>query len=179
MKKVVLAMAIFLFICSLTACDPPSISLDYDELKSNVISVELINYDNPNSKKFTEEPIVFKKLELDKIEVLEILDEKKIDNFLLTLTSEVGFHDAYDEYPIAKKRIYKCNDSPNGIAIILRYSNGDIYMLNGGKEVNLIALYDSQGDVKEHSLMWTRRGDFEKTLVNDYFTAYHYDGYKE
>lgn len=179
MKKLALIAVIVLVAISLTACHPMGHYFDYEELKAAVVSVELINYDNPDSKRINGLKEETKPFDFDKVEVLEVLAEEKIDDFLYALSDIEFFKMDYSNK--------KCNDSANGVTIIVKYSSGDFLVLDS-KEVrknffvaeyhNFIALYNSFGELKEHNLVWTD-ASFEVALVNRFFTAYHFEGYEK
>lgn len=133
MKKIItIFVAILLVICSLctfVACDPNTFYFDYDELKENVIRVELIYYDNPNAKKLFEQRDKVLPFDFDKMEIVEILSENEMDNFLHDLS----------EHPFMTDWIH--SDSPIGYSIRIVYLNGDFEVIS----------YYSENDYKWYS----------------------------
>ena len=91
MKKIV-ALVLLTIICfSICACDPASFQVSRDAL-NNVISVELIEYENPDQKHFTTwVPDQFDELvpfNLANATILETLPKEKIPDFILTCFSQ-------------------------------------------------------------------------------------------
>ena len=78
---------------SLGGCvwDPAITYFDYDELKEQIATVELINYENENPKIIKDASNVLP-FDFAKMEVIETLAADKIDDFVTDL-SETGFMD--------------------------------------------------------------------------------------
>lgn len=185
MKKLVLAIVLIMSIVGLTACDPTTGRFKYDELKDRIISIQLIEYDNPSVKELPEsvelpiiscswsrkpDPIETQPFDFTKVKALETLSEDKIDAFLQELSKiELVTIDTIN---------YGCTDSANGITIILNCKNGDFLVLSANNiselHCNFIGWYDVDGNVIDHTHNWWEYEDFYN-LVNDYFTAYHFD----
>lgn len=142
MKKVFCLFLVLLMCCFLFACDPGHRSIEREEL-NDVVSVELIQYNNPNQKHFSSWiPDQFGRLvpfDNTKSNVLETLPTEKMDVFLDEL-SEISFLDKYYAY-----------DSPNDVCIKLNYNNGDFLILWANYAQNrysgYIGKYSSNGDV--------------------------------
>lgn len=164
MKKVTALLAILLVICSLcvfAACDPSTVYIE-PEYVSEVVRVELINYDNPAQKHFfswvPDHTADLKPFDKSKFSVVETLDEDKIAAFLDTLY----------ECPILST--YFAFDSPNGLCLKLTYSNGDFLIINCYERsfVGYIGKFSSNGEVDEFIGCFVSLQCFE-ILVNDYF----------
>ena len=89
-KRIGFAMAVFTLIL-LNGCvwDPELYQFEYEKLKGQIASVELIHYenDNPEIIKDASEVMPF---DFNKEEVIETLDADKIDDFAIDL-SEMRF----------------------------------------------------------------------------------------
>ena len=116
-KRIGFAMAVFTLIL-LNGCvwDPELYQFEYEKLKGQIASVELIHYenDNPEIIKDASEVMPF---DFDKEEVIETLDANKIDDFALDL-SEIRFMNDSD---FAKEAI--------GICIKITYENGEFIII--------------------------------------------------
>ena len=63
MKKIAFLMAFLLLCCCFCACDPNWYVIDGEKLKNDVVSIDLIEYENPDQKKFSSwVPEQFKRL---------------------------------------------------------------------------------------------------------------------
>ena len=164
MKKVVALLSILLVLCALcalTACDPGTFYFDQEYL-SDIVSVELIRYDNPQQKHFIswvpDHTADLKPLDKNKISVLETLETDKISDFFDKLC-ECHILSTYYAY-----------DSPNGICLKLNYSNGDFIIINCAEKryVGYIGNFTADGNVGEFIGCFSDYGSFE-VLVNDYF----------
>lgn len=122
MKKVITTflaiLLIFSALCTLAACDPGTFYFDYDTLKENVVRVELIYYDNPDAKILFEKRDKVIAFDFSKMEIVEILPENELDNFLHDL-SESAF-----------MMIWKHLDSPKGYSIRIVYLNDDFEIIS-------------------------------------------------
>ena len=163
MKKAITLILLAVMCCSTCACDPGRAHIDKEDL-NNVVSVELIQYENPNQKSFiTWVPDQSDKLApfvLDNVTVLETLPAEKIPDFF----------DAFSEKDILYK--FYAYDSPKDVCIRLNYQNGDFLIVwaNYADENHsgYIGEYSADGTV---SFFW---GSFEalddyEELVNDFF----------
>ena len=149
----------------LTACDPGSYQYDYNDLIENVVSIELINYDNPNQKSFiswvlpdhSSDLVPFEK---SKTTQLEVLNEEKKEDFLKQLSNSDILY------------LYYAYDSPKGICIKLTYENGDFEIIWCDYEhktfAGYIGRYTSEGEVEKFIGSFSSY-DYFKSLVNDYF----------
>lgn len=162
MKKSIGLIAAFIILIigciTLTACDPNRIHLKQEEL-SDIVSVELVKYDNSKQKCFfswiPDHSSDLKPFDDSKLSVMETLPVDKIPQFIDTLC-ECDIFSNYYAY-----------DSPNGICFKLSYSNGDFLIVNGK---DYIGKFSSDGEVAEFIGCFSN-SNFFKTLVNNYFRA--------
>ena len=166
MKKVTVLLTLLLALCSLytfAACalDPSTIYIEQEYL-ADIVSVELVKYDNPNQKHFfswvPDHTSDLKPVDNNKFSVLETLDEDRIADFIDTLC----------ECPILDR--YYAFDSPSGICLKLNYSNDDFLIVNCNEDafVGYIGKFFHDGEVAQFIGCFVSASCFE-TLVNDYF----------
>ena len=155
-------MFVFIFCCfTLTACDPGTYYFEQEEL-SDIVRIELINYDNPEQKHFIswvpDHTSDLKPLDNSKISVLETLEEDKIPQFIDTLC----------EFDILYR--YYAFDSPNGVCLKLSYSNGDFLIVNCNVPsfAGYIGEFTSDGEVTAFIGCFSASSSFT-TLVNNFF----------
>lgn len=163
MKKVIALLTVILICFSLCACDPGSFSKP-DDAFENVVSIELIEYHNPNQKKFSSwvfdqsdrlQPFV-----LSQAQVLETLPEERIPEFL----------DTFAETDILNK--YYAYDSPANVCIKINYSSGAFLIIwsnyKNESYAGYIGLYEADGTV---SSFWGSFSSLEyyEDLVDDFF----------
>lgn len=154
MKKIIVVLALALVVLSLTACDPAHYNYNHEELKNNVVRVELINYDNPDAKELFEKRDKVIAVNLDKIEVVETLSEDKVNDFLLDFSKIL-----FLEY-------WRHSDSPRGTCVRIVYENGDFEVVS--HEVVYAGRFDSEGNVVEFVGGLSGRNNLIN-LVNKYF----------
>ena len=157
MKKMI---SYIMIICVLGGCvwDPAITYFDYDELKEQIATVELINYENENPKIIKDASNVLP-FDFAKMEVIETLASDKIDDFVTDL-SETGFMD-YSSF--AKE--------PVGICIKITYKDGKFIIITStliDVAYALVEVFDSNGFSIEHIGKPGSRKDFV-ALVNKYF----------
>ena len=163
---IIASVFVLVFCCfTFTACDPIRTTFKQEDL-SDIVSIELINYDNHQQKKFatwvTDHSSELKPFDESKASVLEALDVDKTQQFI----------DSLCEYSIFLN-YYKL-DSPNGICIKLTYSNGDFLIinnqLNSGKlgKHGYIGRFSPNGEVAEFIGAFSTSNYFE-LLVTDFF----------
>ena len=165
MKKIITTLVTILLIlsalCAFAACDPNEINLDHEYL-SDIVSVELINYDNSAQRQFfswvPDHTSDLKPFDESKISVRETLDADKFSDFIDTLC----------ECSILEK--YYAFDSPSGLCLKLTYSNGDFVIINCYKYsfAGYIGKFSSDGEVADFIGCFVNFNSF-KILVNDYF----------
>ena len=110
MKKTISCIMIICVLVSLGGCvwDPASYLFDYDELKEQIATVELINYENDEPEKIDDDSKILP-YDFNKEEVLETLAVDKIDDFTLDL-SEIRFMDYSVAYGLVE--VFDSNGYP-------------------------------------------------------------------
>ena len=150
-----LVVALTAICFTLTACDPGSYQFEREEL-DDVVSVELINYDNPKQKEFSswvpDHSADLKPFDNSKVTVLETLADDKTADFLDELC-EIPFLYLYYSY-----------DSPKGICIKLSRSNGDYIIIWS----DYVGEFSSDGEVKWFCGCFSGLSVY-KDFVNGYF----------
>src|SRR5690554_1443234 len=75
MKKIFSLILLILSITIISGCvsDPNTYYFNYEELSSNVISIELINYENSNPRIINVNESSISNIDFQKMEVLEVL----------------------------------------------------------------------------------------------------------
>lgn len=162
-KKLTIYALLLVFCFILSACDPTSYYFTGEDL-ADVISIELVDYDNPEQKSFGswvfDRTSDLKPFDNSKMSQLEILAENKIFEFV----------DSLCECCILEE--YFAFDSPNGICIKINYSNGDFMIIwSNYKYSNFsgyIGRYSPDGEVTEFIGCFEGLGSYIN-LVNNYF----------
>lgn len=156
-------MVIVTICLSMCACDPGSFSIDRESL-NNVVSVELIEYANPNQKQFTDwffdkfdELLPFVPADAA---VLECLPSEKIPDFLDEFSKTDILH------------TYYAYNSPKDICIKLNYENGSFLIIwanySDNSYAGYIGEYSSDGKVLSFWGSFSSLSYFTD-LVNQYF----------
>lgn len=161
----ILTLIVFLLVScfTLSACDPANYRFKKEDL-ARVISIELINYDNPAQKGFSswvpDHESDLKSFDDDKMTRLEILDKSRISNFVYSLCN----------LNILYK--YYAYDSPNGNCIKLNYANGDFLIIWSNYEESCfpgyIGIFSAEGEVINFIGCFESLSSY-KYLVNNYF----------
>jgi hypothetical protein len=165
MKRIVLLLLSVLFVCSLCSCDPGTYSVDEESL-SDVVSIELIKYENPEQEHFSswvpDHSDDLLSFDSSRATVLETLPDEKISDFLDSFSKSDILHEYY------------AYNSPKDICIRLNYEDGSFLIIWANYEQNsyagYIGEYESDGGV---STFW---GSFSaliyyEDLVEQYFTT--------
>ena len=155
MKRLFIVVVLCTICLSLTACDPSPYRYDREELRNDVVGIELISYDNPQQKRFKSwVPNHYSKLrsfDLSNMKILETLDSEQFDGFITQLSDTTLLYRYY------------AFDSPNGICIRLLYSNGDFEVITCDYENNSFqgyaGRYNSSGEVLDFA------GTFDDIVV--------------
>ena len=164
MKKI-LALVLLTIICfSICACDPGSFEVTRDSL-DNVISVELIEYANPDQKHFiTWVPDQFDELasfNLANATILETLPSEKISDFLDAFSATYILH------------TYYAYNSPKDVCIRLNYTNGNFLIIwadyLNNSYAGYIGEYSADGSVLSFWGSFSSLSCYEN-LVNEFFT---------
>lgn len=164
MKKIVCFLSLVITCCLLSSCDPGLRYIDPDVL-NQVVSIELIEYENPNQKEFfTWVPDQFHKLVPFKTEnatVIETLPSEKNAEFLEAFSNTDILH------------TYYAYNSPKDICLRLNYENGDFLIVwaNYAEKsyAGYIGEYSSDGSVLSFWGSFSSLKSYED-LVNRYFT---------
>ena len=163
MKRIV-ALVLLTIICfSMCACDPSSFVINRDSL-DNVISIELIEYTNPDQKHFTtwvpDQSDKLAPFNLANATILETLPEEKISDFLDSFSTIDILH------------TYYAYNSPKDICIKLNYENGDFLIIwaNYAEDsyAGYIGEYSAEGTVVSFWGSFSSLSDY-KDLVNHFF----------
>lgn len=165
MKKrfsLILSLLIIIFISGCVS-DPNTYYFNYEELSSNVISIELINYENSNPRIINVNEISISNIDFQKLEVLEELPSQSIDSFIRRI-SEITFHESN-----------KSAEAPIGKGIKLNYKNGNFVLisctLTKERGYSFVTEFDDRGNFVKHIAEFADRPKFEK-LLEEYFEVY-------
>ena len=162
MKKLVCVLCLFSLIM-LTACDPSIYKVEEYNLEG-VISVELIEYDNPNQKQFASwVPNHFSNLlpfELDKARVLQTLDNAALPEFISAFNECEILH-TYYAYNSPKDMCIRLNCDDGRFLIVWANYNCDSY-------AGYIGEYLADGSVYSFWGCFCSLDDYVQ-LVNNYF----------
>ncbi len=164
MKKLSFLLSLAMLCCLLCACDPSFYTIDQKVLDT-VISIELIEYDNPNQK--TLKTWVFKQFnklipfDPERVTVLETLPAEKNADFLESFSKTEILHSYY------------AYNSPKDICLRLNYANGDFLILwtnyANNSFAGYIGEYSSDGTVLSFWGSFSSLRYYED-LVEGYFT---------
>ena len=163
MKKA-LTLSVLTVLCFiLCACDPGSYHLDREKL-SGVTGVDLIEYSNPDQKRFLtwvpDQSGSLKPFDSSRVTVLETLSGEKIEDFL----------DAFSKEDILNK--YYAYDSPKDVCIRLKYDDGSFLIVWANYAENThsgyIGEYRSDGTVRSVHGSFSSPGSYRE-LVGKYF----------
>ncbi len=164
MKKIACLVLLVIICCSLCACDPRQYTIDQNTL-DNVISIELIQYENPKQKEFaTWVPNQFYRLASfvpANATVIETLPSEKNAEFLQAFSKTYILH------------TYYAYNSPKDICLRLNYKNGDFLIVWANyaesSYAGYIGEYSSDGTVLS---FWGSFGSLiqYENLVNQFFT---------
>jgi len=160
-RKMLLIIAILISLM-LTSCDYEySLYHTYIRDNTNVVSIEMINYDDPNSINDFPDNTLFNS---EKLTVLEILNSNDQINFLDELSAIGGL----------SSKLKQTISSPNGKGLLVSYGDGGFSLITvtNINEVDCIyvGLYDSDNNVESfYGISWPEMiADF-KSLILKYF----------
>ena len=153
MKRIIVLFLFALNLITLTGCDPSSYYYSYEELNSNVISIELINYVNNDAVELFEKKDKVKNFDFSKLNVKEVLDNDKNSEFLLEF-SKIEF-----------MLVWRHLDSPKGESIKINYRDGSFDVIC--YYVQFSCQYDKSGNVK--NFIGSGGGNQLKELVEEVF----------
>ena len=139
---------------------------NYEDLTENVVSVELINYNNPDAKILTyhygSQDSKLLSFVFEEMTVLEALDAEHFDDFFQQLSQVEILYEWYSY------------NSPKDICIRLVCENGDFEVLSCDYKnhsfYGYIGRYNTNGDVIEYIGTFEGLPDFEN-LINTFFTT--------
>ena len=163
MKRIITLLFLFLLCFVLCACDPGTTRADAGSVK-DIAAIELIEYSNPEQKKFSswvmdhsDELLSFDE---SRVTVLETLPEEKTGDFLDSLAKKEVLSDYY------------CYNSPADVCIRIRYTDGHFMILWTNYKQNsyrgYIGEYAPDGSVL--SFLGTFSSlQFYQELVNNFF----------
>ena len=146
MKKssiVCLLFCVCLCLC-FAACDPGSYSFGEAELEDGLVSIELIDYDNPKQKSFIswvpDHSSDILPFDHQKMTVQETLPEEKHDEFVKLLA---GSYILYHYYTV---------NSPRGLCLKLTYESGEFLVISADKDgaSSFVCRYAADGRVIEY-----------------------------
>ena len=158
-KRVFVLLILMAVLVTSCACDPPSYRFNYEELKEEVVGVELIEYENSDPKivKKSSEVLPF---DFNKMKSIKTLDSEQMDEFIKSFT-DIHFM-RFDDY----------SNAAVGISIKINYKNGEFLIVSNkvtdDRGYRFIVKFDSDGDVIEVIGGFASRKDFAE-LVYDYF----------
>ncbi len=144
-----ITLSVFVF---LVACDPSEYEHNYENLMEHVTQVALIEYDNPAAKELFNQRNKVKPINVEKIVVVEILQEEQKSDFCKTFSESLFM------------KTWRHEDSPNGLCICLFFDNGNFELVS--LEVEFSGIFDSEGNVVE----FIGSGLLSKNFV-DFFEA--------
>ena len=156
MRKVtIISLCLILIVLTLSSCDPHMYSTTEEFLK-DVVSIELIRYNNPDQKDFiswvpdhSDDLVSF---DNSKVEIIEELDNEKFDAFSTAFQSTEIMH-----------TYYRC-DSPDGVCIRVNYENGKFLIV--GKDY--VGYFLENGEVLAFEGCFSSR-TYYTDLVNEFF----------
>ena len=158
MKFFLIALMTIGVLTSLFGCDPASHYFDLENLSDNVLSVELIEYENHDVKivKKTSEIFPFY---FDKVEVIDTLDAEHKESFLRDL-SEIHFH--------ISDNLTKYSNSATGNTLRIVYNENEFLIICYNQKSNFVVLFNADGSVGKLIIRFTNGQDFAE-LVKKYF----------
>ena len=153
MKKAIILFIFIINVLALSGCDPSSYHYNYEDLVENVVSIELINYENDEAAELFEKREKVKPFDFSKLEVIEVLENEKNDQFLSEL-SKIDF-----------LLVWRHLDSPKGEGIKVNYKDGSFDIIC--YYVQFSCQYDELGNVKE--FIGSGGGNQLKKIVDSLF----------
>ena len=154
-KAAIISLCLILIALILSSCDPLMYSSTEDHLK-DAVAVELIRYNNPEQKHFvswvpdhSDDLVSF---DNNKVEIIEILDNEKFDDFSTAFQGTEIMH-----------TYYRC-DSPVGVCIRVNYKNGEFLII--GKDY--IGYFSKNGEVSSFLGSFSAKL-YYTDLVNEFF----------
>ena len=162
MKKTLIIL-LCTFVLFLTACDPAPSGYLRNIPVDDVVSVELINYKNPDAKMINTllSRSGIKSFDFKKMEIIEDLSEDKFEDFLQDF-SDLDVWTRW-QHP----------NSPIGGSLRIVYANGDFDVISCHNEehaiISFMAKYNKKGKLKDHIGTIESKEDYIN-ILNKYFT---------
>ena len=153
MKRIIVIFLFILNLITLTGCDPSSYYYSYEDLISNVISIELINYVNNDAVELFGKKDKVKNFDFSKLNIKKVLDNDKNSEFLLEF-SKIEF-----------MLVWRHLDSPKGESVKINYLDGSFDVIC--YYVQFSCQYDKSGNVK--NFIGSGGGNQLKELVKEVF----------
>ena len=154
-KTTIISLCLILIVLTLSSCDPLRYS-PTEEYFKDVVSIELIRYNNPDQKDFiswvpdhSDDLVSF---DNSKVEIIEILNNEKFDDFSTAFQSTAIMH-----------TYYRC-DSPDGVCIRVNYENGKFLII--GKDY--VGYFLENGEVSAFAGCFSSIM-YYTDLVNEFF----------
>ena len=135
--KVITKIIIVCVICFVfTACEPGFRTYHYDDLKSNIVSVELIKYDNPKAKDVPDHfgNAWHRSFDFKKMEYMGALDEELYYDFFKDISGKTILDHVWHK------------NSPNGICVKMNYENGDFEIVS----YDYVGKFSARGKSQKH-----------------------------
>ena len=162
MKKISLLLLIGLLCLSLIACDPNWFNYEKEELNTDVIRVELIDYRQPDAKQinsFLFNKRAFLRFDLFKMMILETLDDADMPDFFEDL-STLGLWTHWIHL-----------NSPSGRCIRLVYADGSFDVLSSASGDSLVMKYDETGRPLDFIGPMTNETEFRELIEKHFESA--------
>lgn len=165
MNKTQKNLLFLIIVCSaflLTACDYEYyLYHDYIRENTEVVQIDLVNYNNPIDTENSTENTVY---DVEKLVILEILNSDEYENFLGEL-SEIGGLSSKLEQTI---------NSPNGTGILITYQDGGVTLITvsniNGNDCIFVGHYDASANLEGfYGISWPMLIDDFKAILLKYF----------
>ena len=158
-KAKILVLCLLGIMCfAFAACEPVPYSYKIEELKENVLAVDLIKYNNSDVQRVRKREAVLP-FDFEKVTIIETLDEDEYDDFFRDLDF-ARFHQ--------NDNISKYYSAPTGVCIMMTYKNGDVAVFCANENVNFLGEYDRTGAV--NGVIGHFDGSYQfRKLVNGHF----------
>jgi len=147
MKKRTKVLILLLACFALTACSPIHFYYAYEDLRENVVEIELIMYDNTQVREvrnFRTHP----NFDFGRVEHVQILENEHVEAFLQYISDEMILNHL------------RHDDSPNGKSVILRFHNGDFDVISE----RYIGRFNSAGEFVQYMGIFDSRNHFVNIL---------------
>jgi len=165
MNKIQKNLLFLIIVCSaflLTACDYEYyLYHDYIRENTEVVQIDLVNYNNPIDTENSTENTVY---DVEKLVILETLNSDEYENFLGEL-SEIGGLSSKLEQTI---------NSPNGTGILITYQDGGVTLITvsniNDNDCIFVGHYDASANLEGfYGISWLMMIDDFKAIMLKYF----------